>query len=97
MNKKKSIGALFLNTKTKERSPDMTGQINLQREIVEQIAKGLIDPTRDEVTCNIAAWSNVDKIGRQYLTVEVSPKFGVEGTPMPRNLGFIFDRKEETN
>jgi hypothetical protein len=95
MNNKKSIGALFLHKKTQERSPDMTGQINLQRDMVEQIARGLIDPSRDEITCNIAAWSNVDRTGRQYLTVEISPRFGVEGLPMPRNLGFIFDRKEE--
>jgi hypothetical protein len=95
MNNKKSIGALFLNKKTKERSPDLTGQINLQREMVEQIANGLVDPSRDEVACNIAAWSNVDKTGKRYLTVEISPKFGIDGIPMPRNLGFIFDRKEE--
>jgi hypothetical protein len=95
MNNKKSIGALFVHKKTKERSPDMTGQVALQRETIEQIAKGLVDPTREEIVCNIAAWSNVDKTGKQSLTVEISPRFGIDGLPMPRNLGFIFDRKEE--
>ena len=70
---KKSLGALRKATKTKERSPDLQGQLHLQRHTLMEIARQAKESDDDEVMCNLAAWKNRDTNGSPYLTVELSP------------------------
>jgi hypothetical protein len=72
--KKRSLGALRKAEKSKPRSPDMIGQLKLQRHTLEAIARQLNGSDDDEIVCNIAGWLNHDYRGT-YLTIEVSPKF----------------------
>lgn len=71
---KRSIGALRKANKTKPRSPDLTGQLRLQRHTASAIVKQFGDEHVEEVVCNIAGWKNHDHCGA-YLTVEISPRF----------------------
>jgi hypothetical protein len=70
---KKSLGALRKATKTKKRSPDLLGQLHLQRHTLMEIARQAKESDDDEVMCNLAAWRNEDKNGSTYLSVELSP------------------------
>jgi hypothetical protein len=58
IKQKRSLGALRKANKTKPRSPDLTGQMKLQKHtaaaIVEQFSHGDIE----EVVCNIAGWKS---------------------------------------
>jgi hypothetical protein len=72
--KKRSLGALRKAPKTKDRSPDVTGTLKLQRHTMEAIAKQFKDTDADEIDCCIAGWGNNDQNGL-YLTVELSPKY----------------------
>jgi hypothetical protein len=70
---KKSLGALRKATKTKKRSPDLLGQLHLQRHTLMEITRQAKESDDDEVMCNLAAWRNEDKNGSTYLSVELSP------------------------
>jgi phosphoenolpyruvate carboxylase len=72
---KRSLGALRKATKTKERSPELLGQMQLQRHTFAAIAEAFKETDASEATCNLAGWKNVDKDGTPYLTVEISPRF----------------------
>jgi hypothetical protein len=72
---KHSLGSLRKATKTKERSPDFTGKLKLQRLTLETIAKQLKEADADEIDCCLAGWRNTDANGQQYLSVELSPKY----------------------
>jgi hypothetical protein len=71
--KKRSLGALRKNEKTKPQSPDATGKFHFQRHTLKEICRQLTD-SKDEVICNLACWKNSNEHG-PYLTVEVSPQF----------------------
>ena len=71
---KRSVGALRKATKTKDRSPDFTGKLKLQRLTMEVFVKQFKEQDADEIECCLAAWRNTDANG-QYLTVEISPKY----------------------
>jgi hypothetical protein len=88
---KRSLGALRKARKTKERSPDLLGQLHLQRHTFLSIAKEFEKNNGDEVICNLAAWGNRDTRGEQYLTIEIS-KYVVQEPQTPRrsSLDFIF-------
>ena len=73
MPKKRSLGKLRKNRKTKPQSPDATGKLYFQRHTLKEIYGQLTDGD-DEVVCNVACWRNSDQYGA-YLTVEISPKF----------------------
>ena len=94
--KKRSLGKLRVPPKTKERSPDMTGTLCLQRHTAALILKAFENTDDDEAFCNIAAWVNQDHEG-QYLTVEISPKYMAPDPQMQRTnrLAFIFDNQED--
>ena len=47
----------------------------MQGHFIKELSEDLEQSDSDEVTCNIAAWLNVDKRGNQYITVELSPRF----------------------
>ena len=93
--KKRSLGALRKNTKTKSRSPDLVGQLSLQRHTMEAIAKQFEETNSVEIVCCLAGWINEDSKG-QYLTVELSPKYvRREYRPTQRNnLSFLFNDEE---
>jgi hypothetical protein len=74
VKQKRSLGALRKATKTKPRSPDLTGQFKLQRHTAAAIVDQFGLDDIEEVVCNIAGWRNQDR-GGPYLTVELSPRF----------------------
>jgi hypothetical protein len=71
--KKRSLGALRKNKKTKPKSPDATGKFHFQRHTLKEICRQLTD-SKDEVICNLACWKNSNEHG-PYFTVEISPQF----------------------
>jgi len=71
---KRSLGALRKASKTKPKSPDLTGQSKLQRHTAAAIVEQFNYDHVHEVVCNIAGWKNQDNNG-SYLTVELSPLF----------------------
>ena len=92
---KRSLGALRKANKTKPKSPDLTGQMRLQRHTAAAIVKQFSEGNADEVVCNIAGWRNQDHSG-SYLTVELSPRF-VARTPTEQDdiIRFHHQRKQE--
>jgi uncharacterized protein (DUF736 family) len=86
--KKRSLGALRKNEKTKNRSPDFTGKLNLQRHTLETIAKQFKETDAEEIDCCLAGWRNTDANGQQYLSVELSPRYVARRhEPAQSNLG----------
>src|SRR5690242_13698349 len=74
VKQKRSLGALRKTSKTKPKSPDLTGQMKLQRHTAAAIVEQFNSDDIEEVVCNIAGWRNQDYSG-PYLTVELSPRF----------------------
>jgi hypothetical protein len=74
IKQKRSLGALRKANKTKPRSPDLTGQMKLQRHTAAAIVEQFSHDGIEEVVCNIAGWKNQDYSG-PYLSVELSPRF----------------------
>jgi hypothetical protein len=72
--RKRSLGALRKAHKSKPKSPDLTGQLKLQRHTAAFIVEQFSSDQAQEVVCNIAGWRNQDHNGT-YLTVELSPRF----------------------
>jgi hypothetical protein len=73
--KKRSLGSLRKAVKTKDRSPEYTGKLKLQRHTMETIAKQFREADATEIDCCIAAWRNIDGNGESYVTVELSPRY----------------------
>lgn len=94
VKQKRSLGALRKANKTKPKSPDLTGQMTLQRHTAAAIVERFSRDDIDEVVCNIAGWRNQDYNG-SYLTVELSPRF-VARTPVDQDdiIGSLLDDKE---
>jgi len=92
---KRSLGALRKANKTKPQSPDLTGQLKLQRHTAAALVEQFSHDRVEEITCNIAGWKNQDRDGL-YLTVELSPRF-VARKPIERDdiIDAIIDDKEE--
>ncbi len=74
IKQKRSLGNLRKATKTKPRSPDLTGRFTLQRHTAAAIVEQFSHDQVEEVVCNIAGWRN-ENHGGPYLTVELSPRF----------------------
>jgi hypothetical protein len=83
VKQKRSLGSLRKATKTKPKSPDLTGQMKLQRHTAAAILEQFSRDDIEQVVCNIAGWKNQDYSG-SYLTVELSPRF-VARTPVERD------------
>jgi hypothetical protein len=75
---RKSVGTLFPATKTKPKSPDMTGKIKLQKRFLKEIIDQLSETGRDEAICNIAVWFYPDK---RCMSAEVSPIYAPRTQP----------------
>ena len=95
VKQKRSLGSLRKATKTKPRSPDLTGQMKLQRHTAAAILEQFSHDGIEEVVCNIAGWKNQDDRG-PYLTVELSPRF-VARTPVESDdiINSIINDKED--
>jgi hypothetical protein len=74
IKQKRSLGALRKANKTKPKSPDLMGQMKLQRHTAAAIVEQFSRDDIDEVVCNVAGWRNQDYTGL-YLDVELSPRF----------------------
>lgn len=93
--KKQSLGKLRIVSKmNKEKSPNMTGTLRLQRHTAAAILEQFDSETSD-VLCNVAGWVNQDHEG-PYLTVEISTRFGMQ-TSNSNNLAFIFEPQDDAN
>jgi hypothetical protein len=97
VKQKRSLGALRKASKTKLKSPDLTGQMKLQRHTAAAILGQFSHDGIEEVVCNIAAWKNQDYKG-PYLSVELSPRF-VARAQMERDdiIDAIINDNEEGN
>lgn len=96
IKQKRSLGSLRKANKTKLKSPDLTGQLRLQRHTAEWIVQEFSQENPDEVVCNLAGWKNTDHSG-SYLTVELSPRF-VARRPTERDDiidAIVNDRKDD--
>jgi hypothetical protein len=93
--KKRSLGKLRKNRKTKPQSPDATGKLHFQRHTLREINDQLTDG-HDEVVCNVACWRNSDQHG-PYLTVEISPQFVAYERRRPNSESFydMFNEEDE--
>jgi hypothetical protein len=93
--KKRPLGALRRNKKTKPRSPDATGKFYFQRHTLKEIYRQLMDGD-DEVICNVACWRNSDGDGA-YLTVEISPQLISFERRRPNGDAFyeLFEEEDE--
>ena len=67
VKQKRSLGALRKANKTKPKSPDLTGQMKLQRHTAAAIVDQFSHDGIEEVVCNIAGWKNQDYNG-PYLS-----------------------------
>jgi hypothetical protein len=95
--KKRSLGALRIAEKTKDRSPDMTGHLKLQRYTAAARLEGFSKGSH-EVACNLAGWRNQAANG-PYLTVEISSRY-IQREYRPSSKGaldFIFKDNESDN
>ena len=92
---KRSLGNLRKATKTKPKSPDLTGQMRLQRHTAVALVKQFRDDDDGEIVANIAAWRNYDHCGA-YLTIELSPRF-VASMPNDQEdvIDFIINEQQE--
>ena len=97
VKQKRSLGALRKNNKSKPKSPDLTGEMKLQRHTAAAIVEQFSRDDIDEVVCNIAGWKNQDYKG-PYLSVELSPRF-VARAQMERDdiIDAIINDNEEDN
>jgi hypothetical protein len=96
IQKKRSLGTLRKNEKTKPRSPDATGKLHFQRHTLREIYRQLTDSGDDEVICNLACWRNNAQQG-PYLTVEISPLFVPHEWRRPKNESFddMFNEEDD--
>ena len=95
VRQKRSLGTLRQANKTKPKSPDLTGQMKLQRHTAAAIVEQFSRDDIEEVVCNIAGWRNQDYKGL-YLTVELSPRF-VARTQVDQDdiIGSLVNDKED--
>jgi hypothetical protein len=87
---KRSIGKLRPANRAKEKSPNLTGKLALQRSTLNELVTQLREDGGTEITCNVAGWFNVDSAGK-YITVEISPLF--RRAPRAASLEEFFDQR----
>jgi hypothetical protein len=70
----KSLGALFPSKKTKPRSPDMTGKLNILKDTLREIINTHQEEDGDGFEVNEAGWFN-NSSGKMCMTLELSPRY----------------------
>jgi len=73
--KKHSLGTLRQAVRTKDKSPNLIGQIALQRSDFIDIHRHFQETGSEEVICNLAGWFYSDPKGK-CITVQLSPPYG---------------------
>jgi hypothetical protein len=89
---KKSLRRLYRSNETNERSPELIGNLTIQRDTFEAIAEEFNRCDGDQVACNIAACFNRDTDRESYLTVELSPPFSRKRRPKRDILAWLNDK-----
>jgi hypothetical protein len=90
LTRSKSIGVLReAKTKTKPKSPDLIGELRLQRHTSDDIAAKFQATDKDELTCGIAGWGYSED-GKLYITVELSPPYEPAKRRRPDILSAMF-------
>ncbi len=90
-----SIGTLRkAKKKTKPKSPDLIGDLPLQRHTFEAIAEKFQNTEQKEIVCSIAAWGYSED-GEPYLTEQLSPPYQATRMPKPDILAAIFGDAEK--
>ena len=93
--KRKSVGTLRkAKKKTKPKSPDLIGELRLQRHTSEAITAKFQATDKDEIVCGIAGWGYFED-GERYITVQLSPPYVPTKTPEPDILESIFGGEDE--
>jgi hypothetical protein len=87
----KSLGTLRINKKTKLKSPDLTGKIQMHRRLIAALWGQLNANGGDQVECNLAAWNYRDKAG-PLLNVEISEPYVHEE---PANIFDLIAKQQE--
>jgi hypothetical protein len=64
----------LLQKKTKEKSPDMTGKMNILKDTLEEIINTHHEKDGDVFEVNVAGWFNNSR-GKMYMTLELSPRY----------------------
>jgi hypothetical protein len=70
-----SIGNAFENEKTKEKSPDFTGKITLQGDLLRTVQLQLAQSDQDKVEVNVALWFRRTNLAKKFVTVVISPLY----------------------
>lgn len=78
-----NIGALFKNEHRKtEKSPLLTGTIDLDRTLVTYLIEQLRAGQRARIT--IGGWKNISsKTGKKYFTIKASPEYKPKDSELP--------------
>ena len=96
--KKHSLGSLrTAKQKTKPKSPDLIGELHLQRQTFEALAKEFQATGKDEIICGIAGWGYCDEESKPYIVVQLSPPYRASKvkTPKPDILAALFGGENE--
>lgn len=81
--KRKSVGVLSPHQKTKERSPDMTGQVPIQYEDLQHLVEQVRNPG-DVARCNVALWFYPAANGKgPCVSVQLTPPYRPRCKPGP--------------
>jgi hypothetical protein len=67
---KHSLGSLRKAKKTKDRSPDLTGQLTLQRDDFERIAQEFVATNGQEISCDLPPCPRLAAVTSQFLAKE---------------------------
>jgi hypothetical protein len=87
---KLSIGTLRkAKMKTKPRSPDLIGELHLQRHTFEAIEESFENTDQNEIVCPIAARGYSEE-GELSLTVQLSPPYQATKKPKPEIMAALF-------
>ena len=92
---KHSLGTLRkAKKKTKPKSPDVIGELRLQRHTFEAIAKKFQASRQDDIVCGIAGWGYCED-GERYLTIQLSPPYQSNKTAQHDILDALFEDEGE--
>jgi hypothetical protein len=69
----RSLGTLSPSAKTKPRSPDMTGKLNILKDTLREIINTHQEEDGEVFEVNMAGWFN-NSGGKMYMTLELSPR-----------------------
>jgi hypothetical protein len=92
----KSLGALFYAKKTRPKSPDMTGKLNIVKDTLSEIINTHQEEDGEVCKVNMAGWFN-NSDGKMYMTLELSPLYrpALQRSEKDMTLEEFYDRIAE--